>query len=143
MRASNGAHRLATGLAAAFLCAGLAACGGSPEIGIGEVAASPAAPASDTASDTPPTERKATSARPTPAPAGGISKAALVRKMRKDPEMQGLPDTYVTCMADLAMKYGDKKDLRRYIDGAIKSDDIKGLTPSNKRFWNEADKCVH
>ncbi|MDX3101505.1 hypothetical protein [Nonomuraea angiospora] len=138
MCASNRASLLATGLAAAFLCGGLAACGGSAGAGDEQAAASPG----PTASDTPRPRKKATSARPTPPSDGGISKTALLRKMRKDPEVQGLPDTYVTCMADLAMKYGDKKDLRRYIDGAIKSDDVKGLTPSNKRFWNEADKCV-
>lgn len=138
MCASNGAGRIATGLAAAFLCSGLAACGGSAGAGNGQAAASPG----PTASDTAPAGKKATSARPTPPSDEGVGKTALLRKMRKDPEVQGLPDTYVTCMADLAMKYGDKKDLRRYIDGAIKSDDVKGLSPSNKRFWNEADKCV-
>jgi hypothetical protein len=135
MYASNDGRRLGIGLAAAVLCAVLNGCGTSGA-GTGQALESTAPTTSSTASSA----KKAATPRPTSP--RGPSRAALLRRMKEDPEVQGVSQSYITCMADLAMKYGEPKDLQRYIDGSIKSDDIKGLTPSNKRFWNEADKCL-
>ncbi|MEO3828198.1 hypothetical protein [Actinomadura sp. B10D3] len=75
---------------------------------------------------------------------GDVDKAALVSKLKSEPDLQGLPagvvDKMANCMADVALKYGDKGDLEGYVDGKVKIDDVKGT--SDKEAEAEAEKCA-
>jgi hypothetical protein len=63
-------------------------------------------------------------------------------EMMSEPESKGISKATIVCLADVSLKYGDKKDLQRYIKGSIKSEQVKGLRPSNKPYWDAAEKCV-
>ncbi|MFG1711285.1 hypothetical protein ACFLIM_49860 [Nonomuraea sp. M3C6] len=127
------------GLGAAIICANLSACGNSGTVS----SDGPTSATTSTGTDAsiPPTSTgKKVSARPTSD--RGISKTALVKRMTNEPDTEEVPKSYILCMADIVLKYGDPKDVQRYINGSIKSEKIKGLSPSNKRYWNAAEKCV-
>ncbi|WP_090946810.1 hypothetical protein [Nonomuraea jiangxiensis] len=75
--------------------------------------------------------------------AGGVDKASLTAKMKEEAEIKELPDTALSCLADVALKYGDSASLQAYIDGSVKSiDDVKGLGKENKEFEDAGFKCV-
>ncbi|GAA3219473.1 hypothetical protein [Nonomuraea helvata] len=74
---------------------------------------------------------------------GGVDKAGLVTKLSADEDFKGLPANVMECMADLAMKYGDKDDLQSYMDGKIKKvDEVKGLGQNDKEAEADAEKCT-
>jgi len=73
----------------------------------------------------------------------GVSKSALVAKVKEDPELKELPDAVIECMADVYIKYGDKKQLKDLIDGKISSgQNIKGLDFGNKKAMAEIEACA-
>ncbi|MEU0565236.1 hypothetical protein ABZ297_07590 [Nonomuraea sp. NPDC005983] len=75
--------------------------------------------------------------------ASGVDKASLVEKMKTEPDVKGVPDAAISCMADVALKYADKKSLQDYVDGSLKSmDDIKGLGKENKDAEQAGWKCA-
>jgi hypothetical protein len=75
-----------------------------------------------------------------------VDKAALAAKLKSDPELKGIPsnviDGLADCMADVALKYGDKGDLKKYVDGEVKLDDVKGVGPNDKEAEADAEKCA-
>jgi hypothetical protein len=77
---------------------------------------------------------------------GEVDKAALASKLKSDPDFKGIPsnvaDGFANCMADVALKYGNKKDLQRYVDGEAKLDDVKGVGPNDKEAEAAAKKCA-
>jgi hypothetical protein len=77
---------------------------------------------------------------------GDVDKGAVVSKLKSEPDFKDVPsnvaDDVVNCMADVAMKYGDKADLKSYVDGKIKMDAIKGLSPNDKEADAAAGKCA-
>ncbi|NRQ36893.1 hypothetical protein HII36_34400 [Nonomuraea sp. NN258] len=134
----DGVRRIAAGLALVTIVTVVSGCG-SPGVSADQAATKTGTEtgAAGEKSATP----KAQATKKTASP-GTISKGALIRKMLKDPDNGDVPRSYITCMADLVLKYGDRKDVQRYLQGEIKSEKIKGISPSNKPFWNEADKCI-
>ncbi|MCC5580063.1 hypothetical protein IMZ11_31010 [Microtetraspora sp. AC03309] len=74
---------------------------------------------------------------------GGIDKTAFVAKMKAEPDLKDIPEKTLTCLADAAIKYGDKDSIQGYLDGSVKSvDDIKGLGKENKEAEQAGAKCV-
>ncbi|MBC6458613.1 hypothetical protein [Actinomadura sp. HBU206391] len=75
-----------------------------------------------------------------------VDKAAMVSKLKSEPDFKEVPsdvaDKVVNCMADVALKYGDKADLKSYVDGKIKMDAVKGVGPNDKQSEAEAGKCA-
>jgi hypothetical protein len=75
-----------------------------------------------------------------------VDKADLVTKVKSEPDIKDAPshaaDDVVDCIADVALKYGDKGDLKRYVNGEIKLEAVKGLGPNDKEADAAAEKCV-
>lgn len=72
-----------------------------------------------------------------------MDKASLIEKMKAEPDIQGVPKSTVSCIADVALKYGDKASLQGYVDGSIKSiDDVKSLGKEDKEAEQESWKCA-
>lgn len=74
--------------------------------------------------------------------AGGVDKAGLTEKIKTEPDVKGVPDSVVSCMVDVMLKYGDKAALQGYVDGSVKMDDIKGLGDENKKAKEAGWKCA-
>ncbi len=73
---------------------------------------------------------------------GGVDKASFTEKLKAEADMKGMPEPALSCLADVALKYGDAKSLQSYMDGSLKSaDDIKGLT-GNKEAEQALSKCA-
>ncbi|TDC98407.1 hypothetical protein [Actinomadura sp. 7K507] len=74
-----------------------------------------------------------------------VDKADLVSKIKSEPEFKEIPsnvaDDVVNCMADVALKHADKADLKSYVDGKIKMDEVKGVGADNKEATAAAGKC--
>ncbi|GAA3842512.1 hypothetical protein GCM10022226_76510 [Sphaerisporangium flaviroseum] len=73
---------------------------------------------------------------------GEADKAALISKVKADPEFKDLPEAFLNCMADVVVKYGEKSNLQSYLDGKIKLDAIQGVQPSDKEADAAAKKCA-
>jgi hypothetical protein len=74
---------------------------------------------------------------------GGVDKGKLVNKMKSDAAFKGLKDSQVKCLADVAVKYGKKDQINKYIDGKEDSDGINASSESNnKKAEAAAQKCV-
>ncbi|WP_433221250.1 hypothetical protein [Microtetraspora malaysiensis] len=75
---------------------------------------------------------------------GGIDKAALVAKIKaSDPDLKGIPEKTLACLADAVIKYGDQGSVQGFLDGSVASvDDIKGLGKENKEAEAAGQKCV-
>jgi hypothetical protein len=74
---------------------------------------------------------------------GGVSKSALVAKIKEDPELKDMPDKQLDCVAGVYIKYGDKKQLKDIIDGKMSADqDVKGLERDNKKVESEMLACL-
>jgi hypothetical protein len=58
---------------------------------------------------------------------GGVDKSALTGKLKTESDFKGLPSSVTDCFADAMLKYGDKDDLQKYVDGKLKLDDIGGM----------------
>ncbi|MFD1544556.1 hypothetical protein [Nonomuraea guangzhouensis] len=135
MNIPRAAHRLALGMGVVILCASFSACGTS-----GTAASQTAA--ADAGQDSSPTTATSKKKTPRPSPRGGVTKAALLKKMKSEPDVGDLSESVMSCLAELALEYGDGDDLKRYIEGSISDEKIKGLTPSNKPYWKATDKCL-
>ncbi|MET9340420.1 hypothetical protein [Nonomuraea sp. NPDC003804] len=115
MRFSKIAHSATLGCVALALTLALASCGGADRGG---------EQGGDTAGS-------------------GVDKASLIEKMKTEPDIQGIPESTVSCIADVALKYGDKKSLQGYVDGSVKSiDDVKGLGKEDKEAEQASWKCA-
>ncbi|HEY3502769.1 MAG TPA: hypothetical protein VGN37_08330 [Actinocatenispora sp.] len=71
---------------------------------------------------------------------GGVDKAALKDKLKTESDLKGVPDSVTDCMADVMLKYGDKDDLQKYVDGKIRVDYVGGL--DGKDADAASQKCV-
>ncbi len=72
----------------------------------------------------------------------GVDKASLVQKMKTEQDIQGIPESTLSCLADVALKYGDMESLQGYLDGSVKSiDDVKGLK-EGKEVEQAGQKCA-
>lgn len=72
----------------------------------------------------------------------GVDKATLTSKIKAEKDFKDVPASFIDCMADVTLKYADKKSLQDYVDGKVKLDDVKGLGEDNKAGSAEAEKCV-
>ncbi|MEU6777624.1 hypothetical protein ABZ912_00370 [Nonomuraea angiospora] len=135
MHTSRAARLFALGTGTAILCVGLSACGNS-----GAVASQAAT--TDVGQESSPTTAAGKTKTARPGSLGDVTKAALLKKMMSEPESKEFPEALVACLAEVSLKYGDANDLKRYLEGSITSEEIKGLKPSNKAYWKEADKCT-
>src|SRR5262245_41231153 len=74
---------------------------------------------------------------------GGVSKSALVAKIKEDPEMKDMPDKTLDCVAGVYIKYGDKGQRKDIIDGKRSPDkEVKGLEKGNKKVESEMLACL-
>ncbi|HEX3816593.1 MAG TPA: hypothetical protein VHX59_27435 [Mycobacteriales bacterium] len=75
---------------------------------------------------------------------GGVDKDKLVTKLKTDADFKSLPDSQVKCIADVAVKYGDKSKINDYINGKRNTDDGIGSMSSKdeKKAEAAAKKCV-
>lgn len=69
---------------------------------------------------------------------GDVSKA-VSKELDSDPDTKGAfpkdkQQKYADCVADVLLKKGNKDDINAWLDGAIKIDDIRGVS------GNSADK---
>ncbi|MFI6882363.1 hypothetical protein [Streptosporangium canum] len=77
------------------------------------------------------------------ASAGSVDKAALVDKMKKNPESKGISDSTLDCMVDVIMKYGDQATLQGIIDGKVNIDnDFKAFGAKENQVQEEINKCA-
>ena len=58
--------------------------------------------------------------------------AALNKELEADPELKGAfpkdkRETYAECAADIVLKRGNKDDVKAWLDGKKKSEDIRGI----------------
>ncbi len=70
------------------------------------------------------------------------SKADVVAKLKTEKDTKGLPDKAVNCLADVLIKHGNKSDVRKYVDGKKKIDDIRQTSGTNKGIQKELETCV-
>ena len=127
--------RAARLFALAILCAGLSACGGSGADAVRTAT-------TDAGQDSSPTVAAGEKKTPRPSPRGGVTKAALLKKLMSEPDAKDLPESVLSCVAEVSLKYGNANDLKRYVEGSLASEKVRGLTPSNKPYWTASEKCV-
>ena len=73
---------------------------------------------------------------------GGVDKAALISKLKTEPDYKGVPDTGLDCLAGVFLKYGDKAGLKAYVDGKDKLDGLQAFGSSEQQAKTEAVKCA-
>lgn len=55
-----------------------------------------------------------------------VSKSQVSAKLKSDPRFSVLNDKQRDCIADLMMKKGSKADMKKWVDGKKKLDDVRG-----------------
>ncbi|MEV1241332.1 hypothetical protein [Nonomuraea sp. NPDC049750] len=135
MRILRTGYTLAPAMAAAFLVLTLTSCGS----GSGETIAT-----GTTAPEAADTNQKATGKTAAPAGESGV-KTGVMDQLRKSREIKELPykpaavTKFVSCMADVLVKYSNKKDLRAYADGSL---DLESIRQTDKAAADKAGfKC--
>lgn len=56
----------------------------------------------------------------------GVTRPEVSAKLKSDSEFKTLTDAQRDCLADLMVKKGDKGDLRKWVDGKKKIEDVRG-----------------
>jgi hypothetical protein len=104
-------------------------------------------PAADASASGEPSATAAAKPKPKEKPkqeSSGQTKKDLVKAMLAEPDFDGIPadakKNLADCMANVIIKYGDKKGIEKYIDGDIKLDDIKGA--NSKKAEEEGFACA-
>ncbi|WP_433510091.1 hypothetical protein ACQP2T_40265 [Nonomuraea sp. CA-143628] len=137
MRILRTGYKLAPAMAAAFLVLTLTSCGSGS--GSGETAAT-----GTTAAEAADTNQKAT--EKTAAPAGESVKTGVMDQLRKTREIKELPykpaavTKFVSCMANVLVKYSNKKDLQAFAHGSL---DLESIRQTDKAAADKAGfKCT-
>ncbi len=68
-----------------------------------------------------------------------VSKVDVSSKLKSDAQFKALNDKQRDCLADLMLKKGNKGDLKQWIDGKKKLEDIKG---DSNGIESAASKCA-
>ncbi|BCJ30168.1 hypothetical protein [Actinocatenispora sera] len=71
---------------------------------------------------------------------GGVDKSDLTAKLKTESDFKGLPSSVTDCFADAMLKYGDKDDLQKYVDGKIRIDYVGGM--DSKDAEAAGQKCA-
>lgn len=75
---------------------------------------------------------------------GGIDKDSVSKRLQEETELQKVPAAnrkkYADCLAEVAVKYGNKDDLKAYLDGKKQADDIRGM--DSDAAEQAAKKCI-
>lgn len=70
-----------------------------------------------------------------------VSKPALVAKLAKEKDLQGVPKKGVECVAQIMLKHAKNSDLHEYMDGKRSVQDVHG-TGSDSQLQNEVVSCL-
>ncbi|MEV0597236.1 hypothetical protein [Nonomuraea cavernae] len=73
---------------------------------------------------------------------GGVDKAALISKLKAEPDYKDVPDTGLDCLAGVFLKYGDEAGLKAYVEGKDKLNDLQAFGASEAQAKIEAVKCA-
>jgi hypothetical protein len=68
------------------------------------------------------------------------TRAALLKRLKKEPDMKGVPDAFADCMVDVIIKYAKPDEIKKYLSGKIELDTLDSL---NSDGANDAGfKCT-
>jgi hypothetical protein len=74
---------------------------------------------------------------------GGVDKDKLVSKLKSEDSFKSVPDNQLKCIAEVAIKYGDKSKLNDYIDGKKMNAMDSAISSKNEKKAEAASKkCV-
>jgi hypothetical protein len=68
-----------------------------------------------------------------------VSKSDVSAKLKADSQFKALNDKQRDCLADLMVKKGNKDDLKAWVDGKKKIDDVRG---DSSGMEDAARKCA-
>ncbi len=68
-----------------------------------------------------------------------VSKTDVSTKLKADTQFKALNDKQRACLADLMVKKGNKGDLKQWIDGKKKLEDVRG---DSEGIEGAASKCA-
>lgn len=68
-----------------------------------------------------------------------VSRSEISAKLKSDAQFKVLTDKQRDCLADLMLKKGNKGDLRKWVDGKKKIDDVRG---DSDGLEDAASKCA-
>ncbi len=68
-----------------------------------------------------------------------VSKTDISAKLKSDSQFKALNDKQRDCLADLMLKKGNKGDLKDWVDGKKKIDDVRG---DSSGIEDSARKCA-
>jgi hypothetical protein len=68
-----------------------------------------------------------------------VSKSDIAAKLKSDSQFKVLTDKQRDCLADLMLKKGNKGDLKKWVDGKKKIDDVRG---DSSGIESSARKCA-
>lgn len=71
-----------------------------------------------------------------------VSKSQVSAKLKTESDTKGMSTKIVDCLADTLLKHGNKGDLKKYVDGTKKLNDIRQASGTNKGIQAELEKCV-
>ncbi len=75
---------------------------------------------------------------------GGVDEGAVSKRLQEETEIAKLPadkrKPYADCLAKVVLKYGNKDDLKAYVDGKKQADDIRGM--DGDAADDAAEKCA-
>jgi hypothetical protein len=70
------------------------------------------------------------------------SKADVAAKLKSEPQIKGLSEKGIDCLAGTLVSHGNKADVKKYVDGKKKLDDVRQSSGSDKSIQTELQKCV-
>jgi hypothetical protein len=68
-----------------------------------------------------------------------VSRTDISNRLKSDPQFKVLNDKQRGCIADLMLKKGNKGDLKKWVDGDKKMDDVRG---DSAGIQADAMKCA-
>jgi hypothetical protein len=68
-----------------------------------------------------------------------VSESEISAKLKSDAQFKALNDKQRDCLAELMLKKGNKGDLRKWVDGKKKIDDVRG---DSDGLESAASKCA-
>jgi hypothetical protein len=71
-----------------------------------------------------------------------VSKSQVVAKLKGEKEAKGMSDKFINCVAGALIKHGNKGDVKKYVDGKKKLDDVRQASGSDKSIQTEMETCV-
>ncbi|MDQ6875409.1 MAG: hypothetical protein M3042_10175 [Actinomycetota bacterium] len=71
-----------------------------------------------------------------------VSKSQVSAKLKTESDTKGMSTKVVDCLADTLLKHGNKSDLKKYVDGKKKLNDIRQASGTDKGIQAELEKCV-